>query len=128
MEIFQFCVQNWELFFLVKKPDLFLPQVVQNANKDVKNLEKDLLKAAKTASKYNKKAADFTNLISGKDKDEKELRDKLVTKLKEKEIEKMKECGEKLRDNSFYITDDDEMEDISEDELSVSRVCKLIDE
>lgn len=86
--------------------------MVQNANRDVKNLEKDLLKAAKAVSKLDKKA-DITALI-GKDKDEKELRDKLVLKLKEKEIEKMKECGEKLRDNSFYYSDEEHsMEDIS---------------
>ena len=96
-------------------------------NKDpVKHLEKDLLKTAKAAvTKYDK---DITSLI-GPDKDEKELRDKLVTKLKQKEIEKMKECGEmrdKIRENaatSFsYSENDDEgsmMEDISDEELDV---------
>merc|ERR1712083_222406 len=69
-------------------------KVVQNANKDVKNSEKDLFKTAKIASKMSGKKTDITSLI-GKDRDEAELRNKLVSKLKEKEIEKMKECGEK---------------------------------
>lgn len=94
---------------------------MQSANRDVKNLEKDLLKAAKAVSKLDKKA-DITALI-GKDKDEKELRDKLVSKLKEKEIEKMKECGEKLRDNSFYYSDGDQsMEDISSADGALEQV------
>ena len=97
-------------------------QVVQNANKDVKNSEKDLFKTAKIASKMSGKKTDITSLI-GKDRDEAELRNKLVSKLKEKEIEKMKECGEKLRDNSFYSDGEDESrEEISEEELGkVSR-------
>ena len=92
-------------------------QVAQNIKGDVKNSEKDLFKTAKLASKLSKKS-DVTGLIE-KDRDEAELRNKLVSKLKEKEIEKMKECGEKLRDNSFYYSDGNESrEDISDEELS----------
>ena len=91
----------------------------------VKHLEKDLFKTAKAVSKLEN-ATDITSLI-GQDKDEKELRDKLVTKLKQKEIQKMKECREKrdtIRDNKFYGSGDDEddqesMEDISDEELDV---------
>ena len=102
-------------------------QVVQNANKDVKNSEKDLFKTAKIASKMSGKKTDITSLI-GKDRDEAELRNKLVSKLKEKEIEKMKECGEKLRDNSFYYSDGNESrEDISDEELSQKvRIKKML--
>jgi hypothetical protein len=99
--------------------------VVRSANKNVKSLEKDLLKAAKAATKLDKRA-DITALI-GKDKDEKELRDKLVSKLKQKEIDKMEQYGEKLRDakdNSFYYSDDS-IEDISDEDLDVSILHKL---
>merc|ERR1711997_135606 len=92
-------------------------KVAQNIKGDVKNSEKDLFKTAKLASKLSKKS-DITGLIE-KDRDEAELRNKLVSKLKEKEIEKMKECGEKLRDNSFYYSDGNESrEDISDEEHS----------
>lgn len=97
--------------------------MVQNSNKNVKNLEKDLLKAAKAASSKLNNKSDITSLI-GNDKDEKELRDKLVSKLKQKEIDKMELYGEKLRDardNSLFFSDDDEsMEDISDEALDVS--------
>lgn len=99
--------------------------MVRSANKNVKSLEKDLLKAAKAATKLDKRA-DITALI-GKDKDEKELRDKLVSKLKQKEIDKMEQYGEKLRDakdNSFYYSDDS-IEDISDEDLDVSILHKL---
>lgn len=89
--------------------------MVQNANRDVKNLEKDLFKAAKAVSKLDKKA-DITSMIGKKDKDEKELRDKLVFKLKQKEIDKMEKCGENLRDNSFYCAESDSMEEISDED------------
>ena len=90
-------------------------QVVQNANKDVKNSEKDLFKTAKIASKMSGKKTDITSLI-GKDRDEAELRNKLVSKLKEKEIGKMKECNEKLRDKSFYSDGSESREEISDEE------------
>merc|ERR1712048_210700 len=70
-------------------------KVAQNIKGDVKNSEKDLFKTAKLASKLSKKS-DITGLIE-KDRDEAELRNKLVSKLKEKEIEKMNECDKKLR-------------------------------
>merc|ERR1719367_1507786 len=90
-------------------------KVAQNIKGDVKNSEKDLFKTAKLASKLRKKS-DITGLIE-KDRDEAELRNKLVSKLKEKEIEKMNECDKKLRDNSFYSDGEDESrEEISDDE------------
>merc|ERR1712088_273539 len=63
-------------------------KVAQNIKGDVKNSEKDLFKTAKLASKLSKKSG-ITGLIE-KDRDEAELRNKLVSKLKEKEIGKMK--------------------------------------
>ena len=82
----------------------------------MKSLEKDLLKAAKAASKQHK-GSDITTFISGKDQDELALRDKLVSKLKEKEIEKMKQYGENLKDSSFIFSDDGSMEEISDEDL-----------
>jgi len=88
--------------------------VAQNIKGDVKNSEKDLFKTAKLASKLSKRS-DITGLIE-KDRDEAELRNKLVSKLKEKEIEKMKGCEEKLRDKSFYSNGDESREDISDED------------
>ncbi len=97
--------------------------MVRADNKHVKSLEKDLFKAAKAATKVGK-SADISSIISGGgDKDEKVLRDKLVSKLKQKEIEKVKIHGDKLRDArdmSFYVSSS--MEDISEDDLSVRNI------
>ena len=97
--------------------------MVHNVNKDVKTREKDLLKTAKAASKRLNKGeggSDIASLLS-KDNainsDEKELRDKLVSKLKQKEIDKMEQCGENLRQSCLYS--DDSMEDISEEDLDV---------
>ena len=84
----------------------------------MKSLEKDLLKAAKAASKQHK-GSDITTFISGKDQDELALRDKLVSKLKEKEIEKMKQYGENLKDSSFIFSDDGSMEEISDEDLVI---------
>ena len=94
----------------------FLPfmQVVQNASKDVKVSEKDLFKTARVASKLSKNN-DVTGLI-GKDRDEAELRNKLVSNLKEKEIKKMKECGDKIRNDKLYSDGDESREEISEEE------------
>merc|ERR1712218_695316 len=93
-------------------------KVVHNVNKDVKTREKDLLKTAKNASKrLNKGEADITSLLS-KDNaksDEKELRDKLVSKLKQKEIDKIEACGENLKQSCLYS--DDSMEEISDEDL-----------
>merc|ERR1711976_935813 len=90
-------------------------KVAQNIKGDVKNSEKDLFKTAKLASKLSKKS-DVTGLIE-KDRDEAELRNKLVSKLKEKEIEKMNEWDKKLRENAFYSDGEDESrEEISDDE------------
>ena len=91
--------------------------MVQNANdQEVKSREKDLFKVAKAASKQHK--GDITNLIT-KDQDELELRSKLVSKLKEKAIEKIKKSDEKLKDSSFFISEDS-MEEISDEDLEVS--------
>lgn len=84
----------------------------------MKSLEKDLLKAAKAASKQHK-GSDITAFISGKDQDELALRDKLVSKLKEKEIEKMKQYGENLKDSSFIFSDEGSMEEISDEDLVI---------
>merc|ERR1719203_2336125 len=86
-------------------------KVVQNASKDVKVSEKDLFKTARVASKLSKNN-DVTGLI-GKDRDEAELRNKLVSNLKEKEIKKMKECRDKIRNDKLY-SDGDERRDRDE--------------
>ena len=88
--------------------------MVQNASKDVKVSEKDLFKTARVASKLSKNN-DVTGLI-GKDRDEAELRNKLVSNLKEKEIKKMKECGDKIRNDKLYSDGDESREEISEEE------------
>ena len=78
----------------------------------MKSLEKDLFKAAK-----QHKGSDITSLITKeKDQDELALRDKLVSKLKEKEIEKMKQLEGNLKDSSFIFSDDS-MEEISDEDL-----------
>ena len=79
----------------------------------MKSLEKDLFKAAK-----QHKGSDITSLITKeKDQDELALRDKLVSKLKEKEIEKMKQLEGNLKDSSFIFSDDGSMEEISDEDL-----------
>ena len=88
--------------------------MVQNASKDVKVSEKDLFKTARVASKLSKNN-DVTGLI-GKDRDEAELRNKLVSNLKEKEIKKMKECGDKIRNDKLYSDGEESREEISDDE------------
>ena len=90
--------------------------MVQNASKDVKVSEKDLFKTARVASKLSKNN-DVTGLI-GKDRDEAELRNKLVSNLKEKEIKKMKECGDKIRNDKLYSDGEESREEISEEEES----------
>merc|ERR1711971_1530487 len=71
-------------------------------------------KTARVASKLSKNN-DVTGLI-GKDRDEAELRNKLVSNLKEKEIKKMKECGDKIRNDKLYSDGDESREEISEEE------------
>ena len=88
--------------------------MVQNASKDVKVSEKDLFKTARVASKLSKNN-DVTGLI-GKDRDEAELRNKLVSNLKEKEIKKMKECGDKIRNDKLY-SDGDESREVKKKEI-----------
>merc|ERR1712150_198301 len=73
-------------------------KVVHNVNKDVKTREKDLLKTAKAASKRLNKGETLSLLSKDNaNSDEKELREKLVSKLKQKEIDKIEQCGENLR-------------------------------
>merc|ERR1712008_400990 len=50
------------------------------------------------------------------DRDEAELRNKLVSNLKEKEIKKMKECGDKIRNDKLYSDGEESREEISDDE------------
>merc|ERR1712194_737888 len=71
-------------------------------------------KTARVASKLSKNN-DVTGLI-GKDRDEAELRNKLVSNLKEKEIKKMKECGDKIRNDKLYSDGEESREEISDDE------------
>ena len=55
-----------------------------------------------------------------KDQDEKVLRDKLVNRLKEKEVLKMEHFGERLKnakENNYFDSSDDGVEDISEEDL-----------
>ena len=59
-----------------------------------------------------------------KDQDEKLLRDKLVTRLKEKEVLKMEHFGERLRnakENNYFESSDDGVEDISEEDFNEVR-------
>ena len=59
-----------------------------------------------------------------KEKDENRLREKLVSKLKQKEIHKMEHLVERLQDvregNHGFLFDSDDVEDISDEELQVS--------
>ena len=59
-----------------------------------------------------------------KEKDENRLREKLVSKLKQKEIHKMEHLVERLQDvregNHGLLFDSDDVEDISDEELQVS--------
>ncbi len=85
-------------------------------------MEKDLLKAAKAATKVGR-GGDLSSMVSGGDKDEKVLRDKLVSKLKQKEMDRVKLHGDKLRDardRNLYTSSEDSMEDISDGDLDVS--------
>ena len=80
------------------------------------NLEADLLETAKRASKKTKIGTPMTY----KDQDEKVLRDKLVNRLKEKEVLKMEHFGERLKnakENNYLDSSDDGVEDISDDDL-----------
>ena len=83
----------------------------------MRNLEAELLETAKRVSK---KATDAAGTMTYKDRDEKLLRDKLVTRLKEKEVQKMEHFGERLKnakENNYIETSDDGVEDISDEDL-----------
>ena len=89
----------------------------------MQNLEAELLETAKRVSK---KATDAAGTMTYKDRDEKLLRDKLVTRLKEKEVQKMEHFGERLKnakENNYIETSDDGVEDISDEDLD--QVTKL---
>ena len=89
---------------------------MKGQGKRVLNLEADLLETAKRASKKTKIGTPMTY----KDQDEKVLRDKLVNRLKEKEVLKMEHFGERLKnakENNYLDSSDDGVEDISDDDL-----------
>ena len=91
--------------------------MVKGQGKKVQNLEAELLETAKRVSK---KATDAAGTMTYKDRDEKLLRDKLVTRLKEKEVQKMEHFGERLKnakENNYIETSDDGVEDISDEDL-----------
>ena len=91
--------------------------MVKGQGKKVRNLEAELLETAKRVSK---KATDASGTMTYKDRDEKLLRDKLVTRLKEKEVQKMEHFGERLKnakENNYIETSDDGVEDISDEDL-----------
>merc|ERR1712110_503585 len=95
-------------------------KVVKGQGKKVRNLEAELLETAKRVSN---KAADAAGTMTYKDRDEKLLRDKLVTRLKEKEVQKMEHFGERLKnakENNYIETSDDGVEDISDEDLDQS--------
>ena len=95
---------------------LYILQDVKGQGKRVLNLEADLLETAKRASKKTKIGTPMTY----KDQDEKVLRDKLVNRLKEKEVLKMEHFGERLKnakENNYLDSSDDGVEDISDDDL-----------
>lgn len=108
-------------------------KVVKSKEKKVSSLEEVLLKtAAKQAAarKAGKGTADggktgnSTPVMTYKDKDEQMLRDKLINRLKEKEVSKMAMVGLRLRnakENNRFDSDDEgagmSVEDISEDDL-----------
>ena len=89
---------------------------MKGQGKRVLNLEADLLETAKRASKKAK----LETTMTYKDQDEKVLRDKLVNRLKEKEVLKMEHFGERLKnakENNYLDSSDDGVEDISDDDL-----------
>ena len=99
--------------------------MVKGQGKKVQNLEAELLKTAKRVSK---KASRMGTTMTYKDQDEKLLRDKLVTRLKEKEVLKMEHFGERLRnakENNYFESSDDGVEDISEEDFNEVS-CNLI--
>ena len=91
--------------------------MVKGQGRKVLNLEAELLETAKRVSK---KVNKFGKTMTYKDQDEKLLRDKLVNRLKEKEVLKMEHFGERLKnakENNYFDSSDDGVEDISDDEL-----------
>ena len=97
--------------------------MVKGQGRKVLNLEAELLETAqRTSKKSNKLKATMTY----KDQDEKLLRDKLVNRLKEKEVLKIGHFGERLKnakENNYFDSSDDGVEDISDDDLDQVRFC-----
>ena len=96
-------------------------QVVRSKG-SLKSIEDDLLKtAAKEAKGIGIGKAATLLSHSYKDRDEKKLRDKLVTKLKQKEMQKMEHFGKRIKNlgDGSDLSDLNSMEDISEAELEV---------
>ncbi|TRY75592.1 hypothetical protein TCAL_00520 [Tigriopus californicus] len=95
-------------------------KAMKHRENDVKNLEKDLLRtAAKEAKGTFAKAATILS-TSFKDQDEKALRDKLVQRLKQKELNRMEHFGDRLRRTQGLVSNSDSssdgLEDISDEE------------
>ena len=91
--------------------------MVKGQGRKVLNLEAELLETAKRTSKKANKSGET---MTYKDQDEKLLRDKLVNRLKEKEVLKMEHFGERLKnakENNYFDSSDDGVEDISDDDL-----------
>jgi arginine/serine-rich splicing factor 17 len=69
------------------------------AKDSVRNLEADLLKAVAKEAKARPAGKDLvtSSLTSCKEQDEKALRDKLISRLKDKESKRVEYCGQKIR-------------------------------
>ena len=95
--------------------------MVKGKGKKVLNLEAELLETAKRVSKKTNKLG---TTMTYKDQDEKLLRDKLVNRLKEKEVLKMEHFGARLKnakEQNYLDSSDDGVEDISDDDLDQVR-------
>ncbi len=114
----------------MKKACVFIFSIItfqaERSKVSVKSIEADLLEtAAKEANKRVVGKAATILAKSYKDRDEKFLRDKLVTKLKQREVNKMGHLTQKLRHVKGEIDGhgdggDQSMEEISDQELTVN--------
>ena len=78
-----------------------------------------------TAKRVSKKTNKISTTMTYKDQDEKLLRDKLVNRLKEKEVLKMEHFGERLKnakEQNYFDSSDDGVEDISDEDLDQVRL------
>lgn len=90
---------------------------MKHRENDVKNLEKDLLR---TAAKEARGTVAKSATISYKDQDEKKLRDKLVQRLKQKELNRMEHFGERIRRQQGLASNSDSSSDGLEVETRTS--------